>query len=232
MAEVAVSIIIPVLNEVNTLGDLLSYLKLNSADWASIEVLVVDGGSTDGTAAIAENYQIPVIKTKKGRAVQMNAGAEAAKGALLYFLHADSYPPFHFDTHIKNALKKGIEAGCFRMQFDTHNWFLRFFGYLSRFNFLICRGGDQSLFISKENFIKTKGFNQRYVIYEDVEYIQRLYQQLNFKVLQKTIITSARKYEKIGWFTLQFHFGVIHLKYFLGQSPEELLTYYRNTIVK
>ncbi|WP_067034403.1 TIGR04283 family arsenosugar biosynthesis glycosyltransferase [Allomuricauda sp. CP2A] len=227
----SISIIIPVLNEEHCLGKLLNHLEQTATSSNSMEIICVDGGSTDKTREIASQHGVNVVLSEKGRAKQMNLGAEQAKGDILYFLHADTFPPNHFDHLILDAVNNGFLAGCFRMRFDTKNLFLQFFAWFSRFNLLLCRGGDQSLFVERDLFVKSKGFNEVYQIYEDTEFIGRLYQQTKFKVLSGYVITSARKYREIGAMKLQFHFAIIHLKKYLGAGPDELYRYYARYII-
>lgn len=225
-----ISIIIPVLNEEAYIAKLLQYIQENSSAKNIKEILVVDGGCTDDTVEIASDFGAIVLPSEKGRAKQMNYGAAQAKGNVLYFLHADTFPPKNFDKYILKAVVNGDEAGCFRMQFDSKNKFLSFFSWFSRINHKICRGGDQSLFVTRRLFRKTKGFNENYIIYEDSEFIGRLYKRTNFKVLRQRVITSARKYEQRGTVKLQFHFGIIHLKNLMGAGPDNLYEYYRRKI--
>lgn len=225
-----ISIIIPVLNEEQTIGALITHLKNNSCNSNIKEILVIDGGSNDNTVSIAKQYDVVVLLSKKGRAKQMNYGAKNATGDILYFLHADTFPPKKFDWNIIKAIENGHESGCYRMCFDTRNLFLKFFASLTTFNFLICRGGDQSLFVTTTIFEKLKGYNEAYFIYEDTEFISRLYKCTNFKVLPQKVITSARKYEQNGTLRLQYHFGVIHLKNKLGAPPKKLHHYYEKHI--
>lgn len=229
--KLKISILIPVLNEENCIGNLLSHINDNSVSSSIQEIICIDGGSMDKTVAIATAHKAEVIQSKKGRAIQMNMGARHANGDLLYFLHADTIPPKGFDQMILESVTQGYESGCFRMRFDTNNPILRFFAWLSRINHSLCRGGDQSLFIKKELFEKNKGFNEGYLIYEDTEFIRRLYQHTKFKVLPDYVITSARKYREKGWFKVQYHFGMIHLKNYLGAGPDELYQYYSKNIL-
>ncbi|MEQ9582813.1 MAG: glycosyltransferase family 2 protein, partial [Arenibacter sp.] len=162
--SISISIIIPTLNEAACIGNLLEYIKANSSPKNIKEIIVVDGGSTDGTPTLAKTLGAKTISSEMGRAKQMNKGAELATGHVLYFLHADTYPPKDFDVFILNAVHQSIASGCFRMKFDTSKKFLRFFAWFSRINNRICRGGDQSLFIHKDLFRKTGGFNEKYII--------------------------------------------------------------------
>jgi len=225
-----ISIIVPILNEADYIGKLLDCLQHSIIPEYVEEVLVVDGGSRDGSIKIAQGYGATLIHSEKGRAKQMNLGAQRATGEVLYFLHADTLPPKNFVTHIVKAIEAGYQAGCFRMRFDSNSRFLQFFAWFTRINHQICRGGDQSLFITKELFTKTQGFNEDYVVYEDNEFIGRLYKKTNFKVLPEKVETSARRYKKMGVVLLQYHFGVIHLKNYLGAGPEQLYDYYSKKI--
>lgn len=227
---IALSIVIPVLNEEGTIGSLLHYLQQEAAHKETIEVLVIDGGSTDSTMQIAETYGAIVLHSEKGKAKQMNEGATHAKGSILYFLHADTFPPAHYDTTITSAVAKDQKAGCFRLKFNSPSRFLSFFSWFTRFNVPLCRGGDQSLFITKNLFTDLGGFNEAYRIYEDNEFIGRLYRQASFTVLPQEVLTSARKYKANGAWILQYHFTVVHLKKFLGAPPEKLYDYYLKNI--
>ena len=225
-----ISIVIPVLNEEKCIGPLLDHLQELRAGQLH-EILVIDGGSSDNTIKIAESKGETVVTSAKGRAKQMNVGAQQATGDILYFLHVDTIPPLHFDLHISNAVNHGNLAGCFRMKFDSDHWFLSLFASFTRFNYKICRGGDQSLFVTKKLFRKLGGFNEDYLIYEDSEFVGRLYKTTTFKVLPQSVVTSARKYGSNGMFKLQYHFAVIHFKKFLGAGHEELYDYYKKKIV-
>lgn len=226
-----ISIIIPVLNEAEHIGHLLKYLNdICNTDHVK-EVIIVDGGSTDNTPAIAKEFGATLVHSEKGRAKQMNKGTEKATGSIFYFLHADTYPPKNFDTHIINAVALGIPSGCFRMKFDSKSWLLRASGWLTRINIKVCRGGDQSLFITKNLWDRSEGYNESYIIYEDTEFIGRLYKLGDFKVLPQTVLTSARKYNKNGTIRLQYHFGVIHFIKLMGAGPDRLYRYYKKNIV-
>lgn len=225
------TIIIPTLNEERFIKPLINHLNKQAKNPTKLELLVVDGGSKDDTQTIAFNAGAKVIKSPRGRAKQQNFGAKLATAPVLYFLHADTLPPKHFDAHILESISNGYESGCFRMKFDTKNIVLRFFAWLTRFNHILCRGGDQSLFITKEKFNQLGGFDESYFIYEDSELIRRIYAETKFKIHKETVITSARKYREKGWFRVQYHFAMIHLKNYLGKGPEDLYLYYKRNLL-
>ena len=167
-----ISIIIPVLNEEDNIGKLLVHLKENSTESNISEIILVDGGSTDKTLDGIHYIQtiysgIELFHSEKGRAKQMNLGAKQASGSILYFLHADSFPPKNFDQLIIKEVEKDNLAGCFRLQFDSNHWWLRLASWLTQFRWRACRGGDQSQFITKTLFEDIGGFDESYFIYED-----------------------------------------------------------------
>ena len=226
-----ISIIIPILNECDLIGELLNHLQENSSKDNIEDIIVVDGGSTDGSQSIVTKFNdVTLIASEKGRAKQMNAGAHKAKGAILYFLHADAFPPKNFDQFIIDEVAQGNKAGCFRMQFDSNHWWLKLASWLTQFNWRPCRGGDQSLFITKALFQDIGGYNEDYIIYEDNILINELYRRRQFVVINKKIKTSARLYKKIGVWRLQYLFIRIYIKSWLGASAEELYTYYKNNV--
>ncbi len=232
------SIIIPVLNEAETIAELLNYLSENLSGENDIELIFVDGGSNDETLERIHDFskiilkdpstalRLTVLNSEKGRARQMNRGVQAASGDILYFLHADSFPPKNFDRYILSEVKNGNSAGCFRMKFDSDHWWLKLAGWLTQFHWRACRGGDQSQFITKELFEEIGGFDETYTIYEDNILINELYKRKKFVVIQKCITTSARLYRQKGVWNLQYHFWAIYVKRWFGADADELYQYY------
>lgn len=224
------SIIIPTYNEAENIGRLISYLHKNLLNKA-YEIIVSDGGSTDSTFKDALKSGATVLNSqKKGRASQMNYGASKASGEVLYFLHADSYPPATFHEDIFHAVKKGIKSGSYRLKFDYNHWFLKFNSWFTRFDIDLIRFGDQSLFISKEIFDKVGGFDETLIVMEDMEIIPRIKKLGRFKVMNAYVRTSARKYLENGIYKLQAIFFIIYFMYWLGFSQEKLIRTYRSLI--
>lgn len=236
LASNSISIIIPVLNEALNISRVLVHLNEKSAGGHISEIIVVDGHSQDNTAALVKEFSktssiaIQLIYSDRGRAKQMNTGARAGVGSVLYFLHADSLPPQNFDSLIISEIKKQHLAGCFKMRFDSNHWWLALVGCATRFNWNICRGGDQSLFITKALFDEIGGFDQEYIIYEDQILTNQLYKRKQFVVIQHWIVTSARLYQKKGVWRVQYHFLMIYLKKWLGASADQIYTYYKKHI--
>ena len=230
-----ISIIIPILNESKTIVSLLQYLIKNSSSTNISEIIVVDGGSKDESFKLVSDFnllndKVILMSSERGRATQMNLGKQKATGTILYFLHADSFPPNGFDQLIINEVKKGNLAGCFKMKFNHHHWWLKLASWLTKFKWRACRGGDQSQYITKELFKEIGGFNEHYMIYEDNLLINELYKRNLFKVIQKSIVTSARLYERKGIWALQYHFLTIYLKRWMGASAEDIYNYYKKHI--
>jgi rSAM/selenodomain-associated transferase 2 len=222
-----ISIIIPILNEEANIVNLLQHLINNSSTENISEIIVVDGGSTDNSEALVKEFKhIRLLKSEKGRAKQMNLGEKFSTGNILYFLHADSFPPKQFDQLIINEVQKGHLAGCFKMKFDSNHWWLKLASWLTQFSWRACRGGDQSQFITKSLFNKIGGYNENIKVYEDNDLINKLYAKKQLVVIQDWISTSARRYKTNGIWKLQYHYWIIDIKKWFGASSDELLSYY------
>lgn len=220
-----ISIIIPVINEEDGILKLFSHLQDSSSNFIS-EVIIVDGGSHDNTKTLVKEYTTAkLISSQKGRARQMNAGAKAANSEILYFPHADSYPPQDFDKLIATQVQRGNKAGCFCMRFDNPHWLLKFSGWCTRFNYKICRGGDQSLFISRALFEKTGGINEDFIIYEDNDFIKKLCHKKQFTIIKKHLMTSARRYKEYGVWKLQYFFSKNSPKKMLWSQPRRIVSF-------
>tara|TARA_R110000868_G_scaffold259361_5_gene517346 strand:- start:117634 stop:118317 length:684 start_codon:yes stop_codon:yes gene_type:complete len=225
-----ISIIIPAINEEESLIKLIPYL-ISSSELEEIEIIISDGGSTDGTKELSKKNIVRVVQSpKKGRAAQMNYGAKYAKGKTLYFLHADSYPPKKYAKEITESIRNGFLAGCFRLTFDCDHILLKLYSWFTKFDIDVFRFGDQSLFIEKDYFEKLNGFDEKLIVMEDQMFVKEIKKQADFEILKSAIVTSSRKYKEVGVIKLQLIFTVILILFYLGLSQKNLIKLYKRTI--
>lgn len=219
-----ISIIIPVLNESRTIGSCLLRLRKQIEHH---EIVVVDGGSNDDTLNIIKAFSdVKWLISPPGRGNQMNKGAEAAKGDLFLFLHADTYLPPGGLAGIETLMsREGIVAGSFSLSFDKPNSLLKLYALFSRINHLLFTYGDQGLFMTRSIFELIGGF-QEIPIMEDVEIQNRLRKMGRFVKIRQPVVTSARRFFTNGILKQQFlNIGLVCL-YHLGISPFWLKRFY------
>lgn len=191
-----ISIIVPVYNEEKALPATLARVF---AQVGKYEIIVADGGSHDATRAIATvDARIRLITAPKGRASQMNAGADVARGEWLLFLHADTLLPDGALEAIA-ALPGDAQAGGFHHRFSGDDWRLRLISWMHN---LRCRWthvfyGDQALFVRRALFEQFGGFPENHLL-EDVVFGERLRMQTRPRLLDLRIVTDARKFTQMG----------------------------------
>ncbi|MDI9638086.1 TIGR04283 family arsenosugar biosynthesis glycosyltransferase [Oscillatoria amoena NRMC-F 0135] len=221
----SVSVIIPVVNEVKTIAQTLAQLNSDRP----IEIIVVDGGSQDGTWEYLQTLDLKAISAPKGRAHQMNAGAAIASGDILVFLHADTRLPAGFDSLAIQALAQpGTLAGAFTLAIDDPSWLLRWIekGVNARSRLLQLPYGDQALFLKAAVFEQLGGFPQQ-AFMEDFEFIRRLRRQGHIAIVPTPVLTSARRWQALGvWKTTIVNQGAI-AAYLGGVQPERIAQWYR-----
>lgn len=228
-----ISVIIPTYNEEFSIERTIRRLQEYDEKKLVSEIIISDGGSTDNTVDIAKKaFAKVVVGPAKGRGAQMNYGASFSTNNILYFLHADSIPPPGFSSDIASAVEKAFISGCYRLAFDYDHWFLKANSWFTRFDVNAVRFGDQSLFVTKDVFEKSGGFREDLLMMEDQEIIRRLKKYGKFKVMNRSVITSARKYLDNGIYRLQGIFFLIWLMYYLGFSQQKLLRLHRRLIHK
>ena len=158
----------------------------------------------------------------------MNVAAKAAKGDVLYFIHADTKPVDSFPEDIRLAIGEGYQIGCYRFKFDSEIQRLKINSFCTRWNVLIMRGGDQTLFITKEFFNELNGFNESYVIMEDFDLIRRSRKVEKFKIFDKSVSVSDRKYKENTYIKVQLVNLYAFLLFYFGSSPQKIKEmYYR-----
>ena len=221
------SVIIPTYNEAATIGRLVADLR-RYAPPGTVEILVVDAGSPDGTAAAARAAGATVLEAARpGRATQMNEGAKQARGDLFYFVHADVGIHPDYVATIRAAVGRGYAAGCYRFRFDSPHPLLRINSYGTRFKGIMSRGGDQTLFTTRALFEQLGGFDERFVIMEDFEIIQRIRRVARFYIVPQNVVVSARKYETNSWLRVQLANLTAFAMYFLKLPPTRIASTYK-----
>jgi len=222
-----ISVIIPTFNEAENIARLVTSIKDLRRN-EIIETLVVDAASSDATCSLAEQAGATVITTiQKSRACQMNIGAQQAKGEILYFVHADVKLLPSFVDDITRTVVDGYVSGCYRYVFDSKRFLLKVNAYFTRFDAIMCRGGDQTLFIQKKVFQSLGGFNELYTIMEDYDFLIRLRKNYTFKIIPKYIVVSARKYEANSWLRVQIANLSVFVMFFFRRSPHEMKQIYK-----
>lgn len=220
------SIIIPVLNEAASIQSTLQQLSLTS----DVEVIVVDGGSQDDTVEIAQAEGVKVLKSPQaGRASQMNLGASLAQGKILLFLHGDTQLPRDYCDQISRLLAQPqVIAGAFSLRIDAVGWAYRCLETVINLRSRFCSlpYGDQAIFLKTEQFRALGGF-QCLPIMEDFELIQRLKRQGKIAIASSTVLTSSRRWQKLGILRTTWINQQIILGYSLGISPQRLARWYQ-----
>ena len=226
-----ISIIIPTLNEADNIGRLIHYLK-NNADATLFEIIVVDADSHDDTEGVARCAgATTVLKSLRGRAVQMNLGAQAAKGDVLYFIHADCTPPASYCADIQQFIKEGYPLGCYRSRFDKEGIMLKINAYFTRFSPLWCRGGDETLYVTRAVFDDLNGYDTYYSIMEEYDFIKRAREKFSFKIIPKDVVVSARKYETNSWLRVMWANFMVFRMFKKGVEPEVLGKTYKTMLI-
>lgn len=252
MTLTKISLIIPVLNEASRIKSTLAAVQ----NAANLEVIVVDGGSQDETVAIATSLGVQVISAAAGRACQMNAGAAVATGDILLFLHGDTRLPAGFEAMVRQALgedrqagnfpvqnstpppaalplskvgTEGVIAGAFELGIEGHFWgrvaVEKIVNWRSRI--LGMPYGDQAIFLKAPVFQEIGGFPNMPIM-EDFELMLRLRRLGRIAIISTPVLTSGRRWQKLGVLKTTLINQVVIIGYFLGVPPSQLACWYRH----
>ena len=219
------SVIMPALNEAKNIGKTLAVIS----GQPGIEILVIDGGSTDETTQIAAKHGATVYQTPPSKAGQMNAGAALARSDILLFLHADTILPHDFPHHIKQIINRsGVSAGAFRLGIGAPGGRLRFIEAVANFRsrFLNMPYGDQGIFMTAEMFGTIGGYPDQ-LIMEDFELIRRLKKHGKIAIAPEAVSTSPRRWLNMGVLRTWLINQSIVIAYLAGVSPHRLAHWYR-----
>jgi rSAM/selenodomain-associated transferase 2 len=221
------SVIIPALDEAAHIGAVLQGLQTMRGRGA--EVIVVDGGSGDATVAVSEPLADAVIGAPRGRARQMNAGAAAARGDILLFLHADTLLPADADLQIRAGLESGARVwGRFDVRIAGRARMLRVVAATmnARSRLTGIASGDQALFVTRAAFDAADGFPDQ-ALMEDIELSRRLLRLSRPACLAGPALTSGRRWETRGVWRTIFLMWRLRWRYARGESPARLAERYR-----
>ena len=218
------SIIIPALNEGDSIGPTLAALAQLSG---SVEVLVVDGGSDDETCEAARAGGAKVISSECGRGVQLQTGARAALADILWFLHADTIVPADSADPIVEALSDpAVVGGNFNVHFSGSGWAAGFMTWLyPQLRRLGLCYGDSAIFVRREAYDRVGGFNAL-PIFEDLDLLRELRRIGKFVHLSATVVTSSRRFEDRSFVVTFTRWVLMQLLYWLGVSPGWLGRFY------
>lgn len=226
-AAARVAVVVPVLDEAAEIGPLLDHL---AAFETAFEVIVADGGSTDGTDRLAREHPLAprVLATARGRALQLNAGAAAAAAETLVFLHADSRLPADAQRSLGTAVAAGREGGNFALRFTGADAFSAllggWYGLQRRAGIYY---GDSTIWVRREVFEALGGFEEKLAIMEDYDFARRLERRGETACLPGPALTSARRWRALGVPRTVFAWVVIRWLYLAGVPSARLAALYR-----
>lgn len=222
-----ISVIIPTLNEGAAIGPALAQFRDLPGDW---EIIVADSGSSDETLDVARSCGVTVVDGPPGRGAGMNAGAAAATGEILLFLHADTRLPGSAHCLICRALADpSVAATAFHLTMDGPGWRYRFIGFASKFRIRIQRTffGDQAIAVRRRDFERIGGYTEP-VLMEDVALSHRLRREGKLRILPAEVVTSARRFEHSGVLCTLIFMSFLQLAYTLGVPAGRLARLYRH----
>ena len=220
------TIVVPALDEAADIEAALQALAPLRARGA--EVIVVDGGSADGTAQLAKPLADRVLVSPRGRARQMNTGAAAARSDVLLFLHADTRLPEAADAVLHEAVARGAAWGRFDVQIDGRPRMLRLVAALmnQRSRLTGIATGDQAIFVRCDLFQRIGGFPDQPLM-EDIEISRRLRALARPCCLRQRVVTSGRRWESRGVWRTIFLMWRLRWRYWRGESAQTLAEAYR-----
>ena len=226
-----VSIVVPVLNEAAIVEQFLKTLRERAAP---AEIIVADGDSSDGTRQRAANVCDRVLLTKRGRAIQMNAGARVASGDVLWFLHADCEVPYGCLDQITCSLHDPLTVGgFFRIRIPRNAMVYRLTDSFAHYAglFLRMRFGDHGFFCRRIAFEKIGGYPD-VPLMEDAQFFRQLRRLGRVVVLRSRLVVSPRRYDAIGPLRLSLIYGLIAMLYAVRVPLPLLATIYHRTCAK
>ncbi|MBD3292234.1 MAG: glycosyltransferase [Armatimonadia bacterium] len=220
-----ISVIVPVLNEAKTLRNQIHHLAALDGD---SEIIVIDGGSTDGTQEIVRAMaNACLIEAQRGRGVQIQIGAEAARGDVLLVVHADSRLPADALLSVEQAIADGARWGWFDIRYDTEHAAMRLIPtYLNAHAWLLGEPtGENAMWSTREAWEEAGGC-PRIPLMEDLELARRLRRVARGRRLPGPVVCSARRYRAWTAVGMSLRCATLWALFHLGASPETLERFY------
>ncbi len=219
-----ISVIIPAFNEENSIKRTIEAVQ--NLD-KNLEIIVVDGESTDATVEIAKDCGVLVLQVAKGRGNQLHQGAIAANGEILWFLHADTIPDSIAIENMKSALNdQKIVGGNFTICFDGNSLAARFLSWLyPNLRKIGLLYGDSAIFVRREIYQKIGGFKPLQ-LFEDLEFTNNLKRCGQFAYLSAKVTTSSRRFENRSFIFTFAKWSIFQGLYWLGVNPAYLAKSY------
>lgn len=219
-----VSVIIPTFNEAETIARTIRSVQKIEDD---IEIIVVDGGSSDATVQLAESCQVTVLQSLQGRGVQLSEGAKIAGGDIFWFLHSDTIPEQNAVQAMRTALKnKETVGGNFTIRFAGSSraakFLTRLYPHLRKIGLLY---GDSAIFVRREAYQKAGGFKDLR-LFEDLEFVNRLKKQGKLAYLSANVETSSRRFEGRSFALTFLRWSIFQGLYWIGVNPDFLAERY------
>jgi rSAM/selenodomain-associated transferase 2 len=220
-----ISIIVPVFNEASLIRPFLRHLRERAP---GAQVIIADGGSSDGTAQLAAGFCDRLVESERGRARQMNAGARAAHGDVLWFLHVDAEVPQGCLNEVAHVLANpNVVGGYFRIRlprspiYRLTDSFAHYAGILLRI-----RCGDHGIFSRRTAFLEMGGFPE-VPLMEDAEFFRQLHRYGRVRYSEQRILVNPRRYESVGRVRLTLAYAIIATLYVFGVRLSILTSIYK-----
>ena len=219
-----ISVVIPTLNEAEAIGPTLrAVARMRGA----VEIIVVDAGSPDGTADVVREHGVRLVAAGPGRGVQMHAGAIAARGEAVWFLHADTHPPVDGAERVLEAMADAdVVGGNFAVRFDGTRTAARFLTWfypqLRRLGLMY---GDSAIFVRRSAYVRVGGYRP-FPLFEDLDLVRRLGLLGRLAHVPSCVVSSSRRFDENSFTVAMARATALQVLYWLGIPPRILYRFY------
>ena len=224
--SVKYSIIIPALNEEKYIGMLLSILAQQIENNKSlVEIIVVDGGSTDGTKEICKSFKCKFIEKSNGRGNQLREGAQIAVGEIFIFLHADSILTINLFSFLNENFHDEMQVATFRMKLSSNKMLYKVYSFFTKFDSIFTTFGDQGIVVRKDFYFNLGGFANLKIM-EDVDFFIRARKETKIIKFNESVLTSVRRFDQNGIIKNQLISFILILGFLIGIKHQRLYEIY------